>query len=56
MQIIYRNQLPGKEPKESRFEGWLAALIGVAVLIGAIALVILFIPILLFGFLAFIRS
>ena len=54
MQIIYRKQIPGKPPTESRFEGWVGALIGLAVLVGAAILFVFFIPIVLIGVLGFI--
>ena len=55
MKFIYRNQLPEKTPKTSRFDGWLGTII--AVLIGVGILVLLFfviIPLALFGILTFI--
>jgi hypothetical protein len=53
MQIIYRNQLPGKAPRETRIDGFVAALFGaLAVIVGAALLVIL-LPVFLLGVLVF---
>jgi len=53
MRIIYRNQLPGEPPRESRIGGWLAAIIGFVVMLGLLALVVFLLPFLLIGILGF---
>jgi hypothetical protein len=54
MRIIYRNQLPGGPPRETRIGGWLAALIGFVIILGVLAFIIFLLPFLLIGILGFI--
>ncbi len=55
MKITYRNQLPGKAPRETRFEGWLGTIIAILIGAGLLALLIfVIIPLALFGILTFI--
>lgn len=54
MRIIYRKQLSGERPRETRFGGWLAALVGFVVTLGFLALLIFLLPFLLIGVLVFI--
>jgi hypothetical protein len=53
MQIIYQKQIPGKPPKQNVIQGWIAALVGVLILLGVLALLILLIPFMLFAMLGF---
>lgn len=54
MQIIYRKQLPGKPPRESRISGWLAVLIWALALLALMALIAFLVPFLIFGLLVII--
>ncbi len=54
MRFIYQRQLPGKEPRVTKFEGWIAALVSVLVLIGLLAVLVILLPFLLIGVLAFV--
>ena len=54
MRIIYRKQLPGEPPRETRFEGWMGALIGVIGALAFLVLLVILIPFLLIGVLAFV--
>jgi hypothetical protein len=54
MQIIYRNQLPGKAPKTTVVQGWVAAIVGALILIGIFVVLLLLLPIVLIGVLGFL--
>jgi hypothetical protein len=57
MQIIYQKQIPGKPPKQTVIQGWIAALVGSLILLGVLVLLILLIPamiIAMLGFFAFV--
>lgn len=56
MRIIYQRQLPGKPPKETVIQGWLAALIAGLGAAAVIALSLILFPIFLIGALIVLGS
>ncbi len=55
MKVEYRNQLPGRGPKTTTIEGWVAWIIGVLIAAAVIAFVIFVIlPLALFGIVLFL--
>lgn len=55
MKVVFRNELPGKSPRETRLEGWLAVVIAVVVGLAIVALLVfVVIPLALVGIATFI--
>jgi uncharacterized protein YacL len=54
MRMIYRKQIPGQPPMETRIGSWVAALIGILIALGVLIVFLLIIPLALLGLLAFI--